>query len=273
MSGAELAPGRPRRGSAMVERGGTAGTAAPGLRGVRRERATQQVRDQLLAAIEAGQYPPGSLIPSERVLCETLGVSRVSVREAIAGLEALGVLSVQHGKGAFVTDTLHRQVSGPFQRYLEAHRDELLDLLMVRGVLDELAAAQAATLGTPETRAEMSRAFEEFREEAQRRPVDFARLTTLDVAFHLAIARASNSALLVSLLSDLHGVLEDSRRLALARSSRQPQLSVLQHESILRAILAGDTAKARREVRRHLEEVRAWVEAAGPEPASASSSA
>jgi DNA-binding FadR family transcriptional regulator len=49
---------------------------------------TQQVRDQLEAAIERGDYKPGERLPSERELVELLGVSRVSVREAIRSLEA-----------------------------------------------------------------------------------------------------------------------------------------------------------------------------------------
>ncbi|MCG2799991.1 MAG: GntR family transcriptional regulator, partial [Cellulomonas sp.] len=72
--------------------------AAPMLTSIKRVGPTQLVREQLLVAIESGAYAPGSALPSERVLCETFGVSRVSLREAIAGLEATGLITVQHGR-------------------------------------------------------------------------------------------------------------------------------------------------------------------------------
>jgi GntR family transcriptional regulator, transcriptional repressor for pyruvate dehydrogenase complex len=230
------------------------------LRPVRRESPTQQVRDQLLLAIEAGDYGRGDLLPSERVLCETFGVSRVSVREAIAGLEALGLVSVQHGKGAFVGGPLREQLSGPFQRYLDDHRDELLELLNVRGALDELAADEAARHASAAAIGALEKAHHEFGREASAADVDLAHLAALDVQFHVAIAGASSNQLLQKLLANLHGVMKDSRRLTLARSEHQPHTSVTQHQAILDAIVAGDAQRARQEANRHLSGIRSWLE-------------
>lgn len=231
---------------------------------MRRESPTQQVREQLLVAIEAGDYARGELLPSERALCETFGVSRVSVREAIAGLEAVGVVTVQHGKGAFVTGPLREQMSGPFQRYLDAHREELLELLNVRGALDELAATEAAHHVRAGSLREVEQAHEQFRRSSEGPDVDLARLAALDVQFHVAIAGASHNQLLHKLLADLHGAMQDSRRLTLARSERQPRISVTQHQAILDAIAAGDAKRARLEANRHLSGLRSWLEGIGP---------
>lgn len=233
------------------------------LRRVRRVSPTQQVREQLLLAIEAGDYAPGVLLPSERVLCETFGVSRVSVREAIAGLEALRVVTVQHGKGAFVADPLSEQLTGPFQRYVDAHRDELLDLLNVRGALDELAAAEAATHATNSSLEAATSAHEEFCRLAEENEADLSQLATLDVKFHVAIAEASENQLLSKLLADLHGAMEDSRRMTLGRSEHQPSISVKQHSAILAAITTGDAKRARLEANRHLSGLRSWIERGG----------
>jgi len=239
------------------------GPRARRLRPVRRNSPTQQVREQLLQAIEAGDYAQGDLLPSERALCETFGVSRVSVREAIAGLEALGLVTVQHGKGAYVAGPLREQLSGPFQRYLDAHREELLELLNVRGALDELAAAEAARHGTRSSLRAVQRAHEAFRRLAQLPDVDLTQLAALDTQFHVAIANASRNQLLHKLLADLHSAMQDSRRMTLARSERQPQLSVAQHQSILAAIVAGDPEMARLEANRHLAGLRSWLESIG----------
>jgi GntR family transcriptional repressor for pyruvate dehydrogenase complex len=242
------------------DRAAPAHERVPRLRPVRRESPTEQVREQLLKAIEAGDYAQGDLLPSERVLCETFGVSRVSVREAIAGLEAIGLVTVQHGKGAFVSGSPSEQVSGSFQRYLSTHREELLDLLNVRGALDELAAAEAAANARASSVAEIVKAQRAFKRQATLAQLDYSALADLDVRFHLSIAEASGSQLLYNLLADLHGAMQDSRRMTLARSERQPQLSVVQHGTIVDAIVSRDQKRARREAERHLAGIRSWVE-------------
>ena len=58
----------------------------------------------LRALIADGALRPGDRLPSEGELCETLGVSRGSLREAIRTLGALGVLETRHGSGSYVSE-------------------------------------------------------------------------------------------------------------------------------------------------------------------------
>jgi GntR family transcriptional regulator, transcriptional repressor for pyruvate dehydrogenase complex len=232
---------------------------APRLRSVQHVSPTRQVREQLQAAIEGGEFAPGALLPSERVLCSTFGVSRVSVREAIAGLEAMGLVTVQHGRGAFVRDRVATRYAGPFARYLQLHRAELAELLKVRGALDELAAEEAALNANAEDLARLAEAGRRFREAAEADPPDLARLAELDVAFHLAIAEAAGGELLPKLLGELNGVLDESRRMTLGLPG-QPPRSAQQHQAILNAIMAGDARPARRAAGRHVSAVLMWVQ-------------
>lgn len=238
-------------------------TPVEGLATVRRVGPTQQVREQLLAAIERGDYPSGSLLPSERVLCETFGVSRVSVREAISGLEALGLVRVQHGRGAFVGSPASHLYSGPFAKYLEAHRDEVLELLKVRGALDELAAEEAASRGSEEGVARMVAANEAFRLATEASDQDFERLAALDVAFHVSIAQCSGGDLLPKLLVELNGLLAESRRLTLADRARAER-SAKEHQRIADAICAHDPGTARRAAARHMRAIRTLVMKVNP---------
>lgn len=56
------------------------------------------LRDQIMQ----GTYPPGAMIPNEEALCEQFGVSRITVRRAVADLEARRLLEKRHGRGTFV---------------------------------------------------------------------------------------------------------------------------------------------------------------------------
>ena len=64
----------------------------------------QQLMTRLKNDILAGVYPAGGRIPSEQVLCDTYGVSRVTVRKAMLDLVQEGLLLRRQGKGTFVAD-------------------------------------------------------------------------------------------------------------------------------------------------------------------------
>lgn len=230
-----------------------------GFTSIQRTSPTSQVRDQLLAAIEAGEYPPGSMLPSERILCESFGVSRVSIREALAGLQSTGLIRVEHGRGAVVRESVNDAYAGPFGRYLKLHRAELVELLRVRGALDELAASEAAEHGTAAGFKQMLAAADAFEKAALAKERDLERVANLDIAFHLSIAELGEGELLPRLLSELNQVMTESRRMTLSRPG-QLKRSIAEHHAIAKAVADRDSAQARRAVRKHLSHVRKLVD-------------
>ena len=62
-----------------------------------------QLKEILLKKIRTGEWQPGALIPSERELCETYGISRMTARQAITDLVNEGVFYREQGRGTFVT--------------------------------------------------------------------------------------------------------------------------------------------------------------------------
>lgn len=211
------------------------------------------VRDQLEAAIADGTYPPGAQLPPERELSEIFGVSRVSVREAMRGLEAVGLVEIQHGSGCFVTDPMsnrHRELD----HWVSAHREEIQDLMLVRGALDQVAAREAARRQDPKDLKAIQTAEKGFAD-ATTSDAAADQLEQRDIEFHAAIAHASGSPLLESLLSNLHEHLRESRRLTL--SIRGPsKASVRDHRAIVSAIERGSPDAASKATARHIERVR-----------------
>ncbi len=67
-----------------------------------------QLKQLLADRIRQQQYGPGQQIPSELALCQELGVSRPTVRQAIAELVSEGVLVIEKGRGTFVADDPER---------------------------------------------------------------------------------------------------------------------------------------------------------------------
>ncbi len=81
---------------------------------------SRELTRRLLRRIIDGVYPPGTKLPTERVLAEKFGVARTVVREALKRIEAFGMLTIRQGSGARVED--FQTVGGI----------ELADLLMYR---------------------------------------------------------------------------------------------------------------------------------------------
>src|SRR5512142_2303763 len=87
----------------------------------------QAVADALRTRITSGELPPASPLPSETELMRDHGISRPTARAAIAALRAEGLITVLHGKGAFVRAdraraayTFHRSATGPSGTFADA---------------------------------------------------------------------------------------------------------------------------------------------------------
>ena len=82
----------------------------------------EKLRDLLREQIEQGRYRPGEPIPSERELCRAHRISRITVRQAIAGMIHDGLLVRKQGKGTFVA---RRKVSQGLSRIVTFRRTVL----------------------------------------------------------------------------------------------------------------------------------------------------
>lgn len=211
---------------------------------VRSGNAFEETMESLLRLLRLGTFPPGSKLPAERELAESLRVSRTTLREAIGELQAAGYVAVRRGRygGAYVSDAPPAACGSGG---LDA--DEVEDLLTLRSIV-ELAAAELAA-GRELVESERERLVVEAAACAgagaeQYRPYD-ARL-------HVTIAELSGSP-------SLAGVVADVRHRANAMLDRIPLIapnlahSTLQHEAVVSAILDGEPDRARVAMRDHLE--------------------
>lgn len=104
----------------------------------------QQAQRALEVHLLDGSWPVGVRLPAERVLAETLGVSRNSLREAIYCLKARGLLVSKWGSGVFVTDRLQAAISSPWRQLVADHPDLRWDTLEFRREMEGATAHYAA---------------------------------------------------------------------------------------------------------------------------------
>ncbi|MBX3227008.1 MAG: FadR family transcriptional regulator [Labilithrix sp.] len=124
---------------------------------VARSSVVDAVADRLRNEILAGRIAPGSKLPSERELSLALGVNRLTLRAALARLEAMGLVSTRHGSGTEVVPWRERagldalmMVMNSLEREEPAWNELLQSLLEIRRVLVSEAVALAAERHTEE---------------------------------------------------------------------------------------------------------------------------
>jgi GntR family transcriptional repressor for pyruvate dehydrogenase complex len=221
----------------------------PRLEPIERVPVTARVVERLKELIASHEYAPGSRLPSERELRELLGVGRSTIREALRGLEALGMIELRQGVGAYVRD-LHGDVDdGPgFAAWPRKYRIGIESMLVARLAIEPPAAALAAI---NRSQAQLEKIGEQLA--AFSRAIaadDLAALALADVAFHDEIARAGDP-LLAQMLESVEVLSIRSRRTSLARHERRPSVYA-RHERIYEAICAGDAAAASKAMSSHL---------------------
>ena len=203
------------------------------MRNVGRSSLVEAAIAELRGEIASGRWKVGERIPTEAQLSEALGMSRLSVREAVRALVHTGLLTTRQGAGTFVTATDESSVA--IGRMLDSVAER--DISEVRLGLDIVAARLAATRRTEEDLAALA-------EIASQRTRAFAdgaleAFAQADVDFHLRIAEASHNPLLADLYRNMSGALHD---VILADHMQHSAASA--HDALLHAIRSSDPAGA-----------------------------
>lgn len=217
----------------------------------RSERLSDQVAAQLQTLIAEQALKPGDKLPSERELCDLLGVSRTVIREAVRSMAARGLLQVRRGGGMIVRAPDSMLAAEMMSVMVRAGSGavQFSQVQEVRRVLEVEIAGLAAARRTPDDLAQMQAHLEAMQQQAGD-PVQWA---AADVAFHAAIAAATHNPLYPLLLGTIADLLMEVR-LTGSRLSDTPERAYRYHMAILERIAAGDPPGARAAMLDHLHE-------------------
>ncbi|WP_223208116.1 FadR/GntR family transcriptional regulator [Actinopolyspora erythraea] len=196
------------------------------------------------------RFGVGELLPSESELATRLGVSRLTVREAIRSLRARGLVEIRKGRRPRVTTPGGDQIGDFFSTLLRRNPGSAFELLEVRHGLETQTSTLAANnAGSSEVSA-MEMAIR-----AMERAEDAAEYHEADLRFHELLARASGNRMLALLIEALAGSLRDSMitsyrgHLRLGGSHAD---AVEQHREVLERVRERDPGGAAEAMRRHL---------------------
>lgn len=209
----------------------------------------------LRALIADGALRPGDRLPSEGELCERLGVSRGSLREAIRTLAALGVLETRHGSGSYVSELRAADLIGSLSLTVGLlPMAGVLELTELRRVLEPHAAALAAARIDEDAVAALDEVLTEIES-----TTDFEAQSRLDHEFHMAISSVAGNEALTSLIDVLRS---RSRAYRISDPEDAAELKIHSdagHRAILRGLAAADPVAASAAASAHVAYTEYWV--------------
>jgi len=199
-----------------------------------------------------GRLQPGARLPTEQRMVAAMGVSRTTVREAVAALRADGLVITRQGAGAFVAPDAPRR---PFRLAVEGlpSVEDVLDVMELRASVEVEAAGLAAARATAAARRRVGGALAAIDAAISRGESAIDQ----DFMFHLTIATATGNPQFGNFLEYLGRFIVPRQTIRVDAHQEAGRLAYLElfqaeHRAIHAAIAAADATGAREAMRLHL---------------------
>jgi DNA-binding FadR family transcriptional regulator len=225
-------------------------------------RASSAIADQIRAAIVGGKLQPGERLSPERELAEQFGVSRVTVRDALRALEAMGLLEVKVGArgGAFVTAPTGSVVAQTISDMMLMSAMTPEDVVEARLIVElgtvTLACARASDDDLRRLREHCERAQEALAAKTYTRELSWD--------FHALLAHMAHNGAVDGLTQSFRSTLSLHAVRVREPPSRRFAATVDEHLAILDALERRDAKAARHHMADHLMRGTNLVERAEP---------
>ncbi|MFD3264569.1 FadR/GntR family transcriptional regulator [Phenylobacterium ferrooxidans] len=220
---------------------------------------THDIVQRLGQEIVCGVYGAQNPFPIEAELCKRLGVSRSVLREAVKMLTTKGLLNARPRQGTWVEPETNWNLLDPdvLRWFLQRKFSPtlLLEFTQVRLAIEPMAASMAARLASDEAKAAIVAGLDRMKaaERGEDDPLES------DIAFHVAILRASGNRFLAQMRDLIDVALRTSIRLTNRRKGVR-LASIADHQKVSDAILAGDAEGASRAMRELMLEALVLIE-------------
>ncbi len=214
---------------------------------VRRRKVRDQAADLIKQYIIVQNLVPGDRLPTETQLAETLGISRLSVREATKSLEFLGIVQSKTGVGLTVGRIDMGRVTehlGFHAGLLDVDPQQLIDsrVILETGVLPHVARRMAIDKSIEQRLRALLDRFRSTR--------DLKTWIELDIQFHRSLLEASGLQPLVAFGDLLHIFF---RRFRESVKKGGWKVGIDSHQRLVDLLAADDVEAATAELRQHIE--------------------
>lgn len=207
--------------------------ANPFMKIERDEPLSNKVEQQIREAIRQKIFLPGDKLPGELELAERFGVSRTAIREALRMLAGRGLVDIQKGSGAYVSEIDMSNVVDPFYQLLEMKCGEaaLLHIIRVRCFIEPEIAKLAANYCDNEDIEYLKRNYENMKQHAE----NPEEMIDIDTKFHRRLAEATNNPILPIIMEPIYQLLHKFIS-STYKQSHAPDLALENHRKLVQCM-------------------------------------
>ncbi|WP_285597652.1 FadR/GntR family transcriptional regulator [Kineosporia sp. NBRC 101731] len=209
--------------------------------------AMAEVTRRLLDYIGSGSLAEGDRLPPERQLAAHMGVGRSAVREALAALEILGIVTVRPGSGTYLSGGTSELLPQTLSWGILLRSDKTKELIEVRQGLETQAALLAATRAPKSSLKALAAHVATMEENLH----DYHRFVTADMLFHHELASGADNVLLRDMLHSVRSLIRVWVERALSDDDHA-RLTLAEHRAILAGLEARDPLAAAEAMRQHM---------------------
>ncbi|WP_337915017.1 FadR/GntR family transcriptional regulator [Bacillus mycoides] len=215
----------------------------------------EEVSEAILTMIKNGTLKPGDKLLPVHQLAEQFQVGRSAVREALSALRAMGLIEMKQGEGTYVRNFDPSSLTKSLNNKLLMKKEDILNLLEVRKVLEVGAVRAAAAKRTEANLQNMKQWLDEMAKSIG----DEKAGEKADFHFHMGIAESSHNNILLELMNHVSEMIAEtigeSRRIILYGEQTTSERLLEEHQSIYDAVLKQDVELAQQAMLDHLTNV------------------
>ncbi len=196
-------------------------------------------------AIREKKLPIGSKLPTERELCESFGVSRTALREALRRLSARGLITIQKGSGMHVSEIKIEDAIRTLNLYYDLKFDNQLlsQFIEVRRIFEPEIAKLAAKNRSEENIHELDRLIDEFE---KCNPDNTQMEADLDNRFHLTVTKSTQNPIMQITMEPIYSLLPRMRNYIYANIEGEKENTLKSHKKLISAIRKKEPEEAYR---------------------------
>jgi len=215
----------------------------------------EEIAEQMKEQIVTGKLIPGQKLPSTRELSEMYQVGMSTIREALSGLKAMGLVESHQGEGSYIKSIDSTNMEMPSLVSLLMNRRTILELLEARKALEVANAALAAEKRNEQNLLDL----EAILNRMESNLGNEAEGEKADLQFHQTLADSTHNSIMVRLLdtisSQMETVIRETRRLQMYSSASESEQLWREHCAIFAAVKAGKPNDAQTAMVSHLQHV------------------
>lgn len=221
------------------------------------QRPFEAILNQIIENIQQGTLKSGDALPAERIMAESLGVSRPALRETLRALELLGIITSVRGGGNYITRDLDNCLIRPLSILFSLNNSNVHHTHQLRSALEQKAAVLAARNCTPPDAKEL----QEILYRLDHSDDEFLR-GHLDKDLHIKIAKTARNPMIYSVLyasADLIEQMITGIRASIMQKNMSSFEVDSQHHRLVEAIVQNNPELAQQVMLEHMNAVESFI--------------